>query len=154
MDLPPLNLPLAHGLIERCRVGAGLGQALRDRPAADEPAVAEALVRISQLIVDWPEIAELELPALFADAQGVTAADAWLRLRAADAPPALLAIAPYPSELVEPWSGGGESFRHPPDPPGGRGTAWRVLPQATADGRAVPVLLHRARAVARSISRG
>jgi len=110
MDLPPLNLPLAHGLIGRCHVGAMLGQALRDMPAADEPAAAEALVRISQLIVDWPEIAELEIPALFADAAGVTAADAWLRLRAADAPPAMLAIAPYPSELVELWSGGGESF--------------------------------------------
>ena len=110
MDLPPLNLPLAHALIGRCRVGAMLGQALRDLPAADEPAVAEVLVRISQLIVDWPEIAELEVPALFSDASGVTAVDAWLRLRAADAPPAVLAIAPYPSELVEQWSGGGESF--------------------------------------------
>jgi acetyltransferase len=110
MDLPPLNLPLARGLVERCRVGASLGHALRDRPAADARAVAEVLVRISQLIVDWPEIAELEIPALFADTQGVTAADAWLRLRAADAPPALLAIAPYPSELVQPWSGGGETF--------------------------------------------
>jgi acetyltransferase len=110
MDLPPLNLPLAHGLIGRCRAGAMLRHALRDTLAADEPAVAEALVRISQLIVDWPEIAELELPALFADATGVTAADAWLRLRAADAPPGVLAIAPYPSELVEHWSGGGENF--------------------------------------------
>lgn len=110
MDLPPLNLPLAHGLIGRCRVGVMLGQPLRDVPAANEPAVAEVLVRISQLIVDWPEIAELEVPALFADAVGVTAADAWLRLRAADAPPAVLAIAPYPAELVEHWSDGIESF--------------------------------------------
>ncbi len=110
MDLPPLNLPLAHGLIGRCRVGAMLGQALRDLPAGDEPSVAEVLVRISQLIVDWPEIAELDVPALFADATGVTAADAWLRLRPAGAPPGVLAIAPYPSELIEHWSGGGESF--------------------------------------------
>jgi acetyltransferase len=110
MDLPPLNLPLAHGLIGRCRVGALLSHTLRDVPAANEPAVAEVLVRISQLIVDWPEIAELEIPALFADPVGVTAADAWLRLRPADAPPGRLAITPYPSELVEHWSGGGESF--------------------------------------------
>ncbi|HVC61975.1 MAG TPA: GNAT family N-acetyltransferase [Acetobacteraceae bacterium] len=110
MDLPPLNLPLAHGLIGRCRVGAMLGQPLRDAPAANETAVAEVLVRISQLIVDWPEIAEVELPALFADAIGVIAADAWLRLRPAGAPPAALAISPYPSELVEHWPCGGESF--------------------------------------------
>ena len=110
MDLPPLNLPLARGLIGRCRIGAMLRQPLRDLPAANEPAVAEVLVRLSQLIVDWPEIAELELPALFADAVGVIAADAWLRLRPADAPPAVLAIAPYPSELVEHWASGAETL--------------------------------------------
>jgi acetyltransferase len=104
MDLPPLNLPLAHGLIGRCRAGAMLGQSLRDQPAANEPAVAEALVRISQLIVDWPEIAVLEVPALFADAAGVTAADAWLQLRPPGAPAAALAIAPYPVELIEHWT--------------------------------------------------
>ena len=110
MDLPPLNLPLAHGLIGRCRYGAMLGRALRDQPAANELAVADVLVRISQLIVDWPEIAALDVPALFADGMGVTAADAWLRLRAPDAPPASLAIAPYPAELVQPWRDGKETF--------------------------------------------
>jgi acetyltransferase len=110
MDLPPLNLPLAHGLIGRCRAGAMLGRVLRDMPAGDEPAAAEVLVRISQLIVDWPEIGELMLPALFVDTAGVTAADAWLRLRGVDEPPAVLAIAPYPSELVQRWPGGSESF--------------------------------------------
>ncbi|HTW70748.1 MAG TPA: GNAT family N-acetyltransferase, partial [Acetobacteraceae bacterium] len=110
MDLPPLNLPLAHGLIGRCRFGAMLSRPLRDQPAANEPAVAEVLVRISQLIVDCPEVAALDVPALFADAMGVTAADAWLRLRAPDAPPGTLAIAPYPAELVRPWSNGEETF--------------------------------------------
>ncbi|HUB10429.1 MAG TPA: GNAT family N-acetyltransferase [Acetobacteraceae bacterium] len=110
MDLPPLNLALAHGLIGRCRTGSLLGRPLRDQPAANEPAVAEVLVRISQLIVDWPEIAALEVPALFADAVGVTAADAWLRLRPADAPPAVLAIAPYPVELAQSWSDTDENF--------------------------------------------
>jgi acetyltransferase len=41
---------------------------------------------------------------------GVTAADAWLRLRALGAPPAALAIAPYPAELVRPWRDGKETF--------------------------------------------
>ena len=127
MDLPPLNLPLAHGLIGRCRVGALLGQSLRDLPAADEAAVAEVLVRISQLIVDWPEIAELEVPALFADAAGVTAADAWLRLRAADEPPAVLAIAPYPVGAGGAVVRRRREFRRPADPPGGRRAACGVL---------------------------
>jgi acetyltransferase len=51
VDLPPLNLPLAHALIARTRVAATLGP-LPDQPAADEEAVADTLVRISQLVVD------------------------------------------------------------------------------------------------------
>jgi acetyltransferase len=101
IDLPPLNLALAHGLIQRCRTGAMLGRPLRDRAPASTGAVAQTLVRISQLIVDFPEIAVLELPSLFVDGQGVLVADAWLRLRGLDEPAARLAIAPYPVELVE-----------------------------------------------------
>ena len=101
IDLPPLNLALAHGLIRRCRTGAMLGKPLRDRPPADVDAVEQVLVRISQIIVDFPEIAVLEVPSIFVDGQGVMAADAWLRLRGPDEPRVRLAIAPYPSELIE-----------------------------------------------------
>ena len=59
------------------------------------------LVRISQLIVDFPEIAALDVPSVFVDADGVAAADAWLRLRGSDEPVSRLAIAPYPAELTE-----------------------------------------------------
>jgi acetyltransferase len=108
MDLPPLNLSLAHALIARSSTGATLGQSLRDRPAANVAAVAETLVRVSQLAVDFPEIDTLEIGSLFADAQGVLVADAWLRLRPDAASPSRLAIAPYPAELTETWSTRGE----------------------------------------------
>ncbi|HST73739.1 MAG TPA: acetate--CoA ligase family protein, partial [Acetobacteraceae bacterium] len=52
MGLPPLNLPLARALIARTRVAATFG-AFRDRPAANAEAVAETLVRVSQLVVDF-----------------------------------------------------------------------------------------------------
>jgi acetyltransferase len=110
VDLPPLNLPLAQALIGRSRAGALLTRALRDRPAAQVGAMAEVLVRISQLVVDFPEIAVLNAGSLFADADGVTAADAWIALRPAGAPPARLAFAPYPAELVEHWQAKGEAF--------------------------------------------
>ena len=84
VDLPPLNLALAQGLIRRSRIGALLGKPLRDRPPAAVRTVAETLVRISQLIVDFPEIAILDVPSLFADQDGVLVADAWLRLRGPD----------------------------------------------------------------------
>jgi acetyltransferase len=98
-DLPPLNLPLARALIARTRVAATLA-ALHDQPAANVEAVAETLVRVSQLRVDFPEIAELEINPLFADAQGVLVADGWMRLRAAGEAPSRLAIPPYPAELI------------------------------------------------------
>ncbi len=110
MDLPPLNLALARGLIVRSRLGALLGQNLRGLPAANEAAVAEALVHISQLVVDFPEIGAIDISALFVDADGVVAADAWLRLRAPEEPPSVLAIAPYPAELVEHRTLGGEAY--------------------------------------------
>jgi acetyltransferase len=100
-DLPPLNLALAHSLIRRSPAGARLARPLRDRPAADTNAVAETLVRISQLVVDFPEIAVLDVPSLFVDQSGVLVADAWLLLRGANEPPASLSIAPYPAELIE-----------------------------------------------------
>jgi acetyltransferase len=106
MDLPPLNLPLAQALIARTRA-AGTLAAFRDMPAARIDAVAEVLVRVSQLIVDFPEIAALEINPLFVDARGVLAADAWLRLR----PPGergMLAIPPYPEDLVEHYDARGE----------------------------------------------
>ncbi|HET6309072.1 MAG TPA: GNAT family N-acetyltransferase [Rhodopila sp.] len=101
VDLPPLNLALAHALIQRCRTGAMLGHTLRDHASANTDAVAQTLVRISQLILDFPEIAELDIPSLFVDADGVLAADAWLRLRQAADPSPRPAIAPYPVELIE-----------------------------------------------------
>jgi len=105
-DLPPLNLALAGSLASRTRVARAFEET-HDQPAADRHAVADVLVRISQLIVDFPEIAEMELDPIFADAAGVSVADAWIALR----PPgetAQLAIAPYPAELVERWTAGNE----------------------------------------------
>jgi acetyltransferase len=106
MDLPPLNLTLAQALIARTRA-AGTLAAFRDMPAARIDTVAETLVRISQLIVDFPEIAELEVNPLFVDAQGVLAADAWLRLRLAGEH-GVLAIPPYPEALIEHCEARGE----------------------------------------------
>ena len=106
MDLPPLNLKLAHALIARTRA-AGTLAAFRDMPAAKVDAVAETLVRVSQLVVDFPEIAALEINPIFVDAEGVLVADAWLRLRP-QGERGRLAICPYPAELAEHWDAHGE----------------------------------------------
>lgn len=109
VDLPPLNLPLAHGLIARTRVSATLAE-LADQPAASEEAVADTLVRVSQLVVDFPEIAEIEINPLFSDASGAMAADGWIRLRGLDEPLGRLALPPYPVELVSVFDGKSARF--------------------------------------------
>ena len=101
-DLPPLNLTLARALIGRTRMSRLLA-GWRDRPVASVAAVAEVLVRVSQLVMDHPEVAALDINPLFADADGVLAVDAWIALR----PPgeaSQFSIAPYPAELARHFS--------------------------------------------------
>jgi acetyltransferase len=100
LELPPLNLTLAHALMRRTRVFRRM-QGFRNVPPVDVDAVALVLVRISQLVVDWPRIAELEINPLLAGAAGCVALDARLKIAAATASGARLAIRPYPRELEQ-----------------------------------------------------
>lgn len=102
-DLPPLNLTLAHALIRQTRT-ARLLAGWRDHAPANIPAIADALVRLSQIAVDFPEIAFCGINPLAADTDGVLALDASLSLRP-DGQSSLLAIPPYPAELARPWRG-------------------------------------------------
>ena len=99
--LPPLNMALARELVSRTRV-AKLLAGYRDRPAADLEAIQRTLIRVAQLIADLPEIAELDINPLLADAEGVIALDARLKIAPASAVGTeRLAIRPYPRELEE-----------------------------------------------------
>ncbi|MBL8544436.1 MAG: bifunctional acetate--CoA ligase family protein/GNAT family N-acetyltransferase [Hyphomonadaceae bacterium] len=100
VGLPPLNAPLARGMIARTRIAKLLG-GYRDRPPADLDAVANALVAIADLVIDIPEIAELDVNPLLADEDGVIALDARIVVKASStAADARLAIRPYPKELT------------------------------------------------------
>ena len=101
VGLPPLNRVLAADLVSRTRV-ARLLAGYRGRPPADMDALCDVLVRVGQLAADLPELAELDINPLLADAGGVIALDARMRLQpvAADADGrARLAILPYPEHL-------------------------------------------------------
>jgi acetyltransferase len=101
IGLPPLNPVLAHELIGRTRIARLLGAYL-DRPAADEEAITNALLRVSQMIVDLPEMVELDVNPLFADDKGVTVVDAHMKVRRFEgAEGSRLAIRPYPAYLEE-----------------------------------------------------
>ncbi|MGH6933131.1 MAG: GNAT family N-acetyltransferase, partial [Dongiaceae bacterium] len=99
--LPPLNLKLARELMARTRVYKLL-QGYRGRPPAALDEVAMTLVKISQMVVDFGGIAELDINPLLADADGVIALDARIRVRpSARDGAARLSIRPYPRELEQ-----------------------------------------------------
>jgi acetyltransferase len=106
VDLPPLNLPLARALIARAALPRLVARGL----AADDDAVAEVLVRISQLIVDTPEIAALEIDPLFAGESGVHVGSARITLRPPDESAPELVIPPYPADLSRMVDAGGQRF--------------------------------------------
>jgi acetyltransferase len=101
LALPPLNARLARELIARTRIHRLL-LGYRDHAAADMAALERALVSLSQLAADLPEIVELDVNPLLADENGVIALDARVRLK----PTALrgterFAIRPYPVDSEE-----------------------------------------------------
>ncbi len=101
VDLPPLNLPLARRAISRTRVSRLLA-AHGMRPAADIDAIATALVQVSALLVDNPEIVACDLNPLFADEHGVLVVDARIRVAAMDGSDRRrLSVLPYPDALEE-----------------------------------------------------
>jgi len=105
--LPPLNAPLAHALVQRTRI-AKLLAGWRDVPPADVDAVVRVLTTLSQLLADEPRITEIDINPLLADADGVVALDARVRVDAgAPGGAARFAIRPYPNQLEETldWQG-------------------------------------------------
>jgi acetyltransferase len=103
LALPPLNLDLARRLIARTRVSRIL-KAYRNVPAADERAIELLLVKLSQLVADFPEIREIDLNPVLADETGVIAVDARMsvapveKLHPGTSGNPRFAIRPYPTE--------------------------------------------------------
>lgn len=101
VGLPPLNMHLARELISRTKVYPLL-QGYRDHPAADMEMLCLTLIKVAQLVIDIPEILELEINPLYADDKGVLALDVQISVAQADMSGAdQLAIRPYPKEQEE-----------------------------------------------------
>jgi acetyltransferase len=113
LALPPLDPVLAEDALSRTRVDRLL-RGYRDRAPAARGAVGEAMIRLSQLIADVGEIAELDINPLLVDAEGVIALDARIVVRQpahGDERAARFAIRPYPVELERCVEHRGERLR-------------------------------------------
>lgn len=104
--LPPLNLTLAQDLVARSGFAA---EAPEGERAALEAAVAQTLVRLSQLLTDIDAVVGAELDPLFVETSGVVALDVRLRISRGKRLLGLrrFAIRPYPKELEQrlTWEG-------------------------------------------------
>ena len=134
LALPPLDAVLAEEALARTRVDRLL-RGYRDRPPAARAAVGEAMIRLSQLIADVDEIAELDINPLLADAEGVIALDARIVVRRAakGERAARFAIRPYPVELEAAIEHNGESLHIRPIRPQDEGMLSEFARQLTRE---------------------
>jgi acetyltransferase len=73
--MPPLDMRLARQVMEQTRVSKLMG-GFRGRAGVDQDAVAQALVRLSQLSADVPQIRSLDLNPMLATPDGLLVLDA------------------------------------------------------------------------------
>ncbi|MEZ8691827.1 GNAT family N-acetyltransferase [Vibrio splendidus] len=98
---PPLNMTLARYLIIRA-IKSGKIRLQKLPNPIDIEGLSELLVRISQMVVDCPEIHDLDIHPVLANGNKFTILDADIILKAYEGDPQeRLAIRPYPVELEE-----------------------------------------------------
>jgi acetyltransferase len=103
--LPPLTTTLARRMMENTRILQAL-KGIRGRKPVDLEKLEELLARFSELVVENPRIADIEINPLLASDEGFVALDARVILHPAAVPDAQLprpAIRPYPSQYISNW---------------------------------------------------
>jgi acetyltransferase len=106
LALPPLNTTLAQRLIEQTRIFTAL-KGVRGRKPVDIAALEHLLVRFSQLVLEQPWIAEVDINPLLASPERLLALDARIVLHGAAVTADQLpkpAIRPYPAQYIASWT--------------------------------------------------
>ncbi|MFX1508762.1 MAG: bifunctional acetate--CoA ligase family protein/GNAT family N-acetyltransferase [Promethearchaeota archaeon] len=108
LGFPPLNQTLARRIMEDTRVYEVLVKGYRRIPPVNLKLLEELIVRFSQMIVDFPEIKELDINPLLVDDKHVIALDARVvidlsRIEKKGDSPQELVISPYPKRYEQIW---------------------------------------------------
>jgi len=106
LALPPLNTTLAKLMMEQTKIFQAL-RGVRGRKPVNIEELEKLLVRFSQLVVEQPWIAEIDINPLLASAEGFLALDARVVLHKNNLPEDQLpkaAIRPYPVQYVWDWA--------------------------------------------------
>ncbi len=105
LGLPPLNMALARRIIERTKIYKLL-KGYRGRPGVDLEALQFLLVKFSYLLMDFPEIREIDINPLAVDQQGSVVLDSHIVLEKVPARKGRftydhLVISPYPAHFTK-----------------------------------------------------
>ena len=100
LGLPPLNRLLARRMMEETRIQPLL-KGYRNHPPADLEKLEELLIRLSQLVIDFPEIVEMDINPVVVKNGEPCAVDARIRLVRDESGTTRqhLVISPYPQHL-------------------------------------------------------
>lgn len=108
VGLPPLNQTLARRIMAQTRIYQILQKGYRGVPPANLKLLEELMVRFSQLIVDFPQLKEVDINPLLIDDKQAIALDARVvidpdRVFAEVQPHEHLVISPYPKKYELTW---------------------------------------------------
>jgi acetyltransferase len=100
--LPPLNAYMVERMIGKTKAAKYL-KTFRNMPAANQQALVDVLLNISEMVSELPEILELDINPLIVDAHGAIAVDARIKAHSSHqlSRYAHMAIHPYPHELTQ-----------------------------------------------------
>jgi len=105
LALPPLNATLARRMMEQTKIYEAL-KGVRGRAPVNLAALEEFMVRFSQLVVEQPWIAEIDINPLLASPERLLALDARVVVYGPNVTADKLpkpAIVPYPVRYAQPW---------------------------------------------------
>ncbi len=106
VGLPPLNQALARQVIEQTKVHSLLAKGTRGKVAVDLRVLDDVLVKVSEMVMDFPEIRELDINPLAVKGNRAVALDARIVLDTTyegEGEYSHLVISPYPTRYVQIW---------------------------------------------------
>src|SRR5512136_424284 len=101
IGFPPLNQSLAQRVIEKTKASELL-KGFRNIPAVDMKIVEETMIKFSQMLIDHPEIKEVDINPLIPQGDDLVAVDARIILDPHPGKHPHLIITPYPTKYMKP----------------------------------------------------
>ena len=107
LDFPPLNQVLARHMIRDTKIYDIL-KGYRDKPPANIRLIEETLVKISYMLIDFPEIIEMDINPIYVDDKTITVLDARIiidpeKVNKVIPPKKHLIISRYPTKYQWKW---------------------------------------------------